>query len=192
MPGHAALMSLYLPERPNRATFHKATMNPTPRRPAIVLVHPEIPPNTGNLIRVSAATGFELHLVRPLGFDVDDRSLRRAGLDYHDQAFLQVHDDWASCIAALSGDITQAPPRRLFAMTTKGSRPYHEVQFQADDVIVLGCETKGLPAEILATFDNNNRLRIPMRPDIRSLNLANSASIVAFEIWRQNGFVGAV
>jgi tRNA (cytidine/uridine-2'-O-)-methyltransferase len=167
-------------------------MNTQKRRPAIVLVHPEIPPNTGNLIRVSAATGFELHLVRPLGFDVDDRSLRRAGLDYHDQAFLQVHDNWEAYLATLASDIAHAPPRRLFAMTTKGSRPYHEVQFQADDVIVLGCETKGLPAEILATFDNNHRLRIPMRPDIRSLNLANSASIVVFEIWRQNGFIGAV
>lgn len=170
-------------------------MNSTPRRPAIVLVHPEIPPNTGNLIRVSAATGFELHLVRPLGFDVDDRSLRRAGLDYHDQAFLQVHDNWAACLASLlsaAPNAADAPLRRLFAMTTKGSRPYHEVKFQSDDVIVLGCETKGLPPEILASFDNNHRLRIPMRPDIRSLNLANSAAIVAFEIWRQNGFSGAL
>ncbi len=167
-------------------------MTPTQRRPAIVLVHPEIPPNTGNLIRVPAATGFELHLVRPLGFDVDDRSLRRAGLDYHDQAFLQVHDDWESCLNKLNANQSQESPRRFFAMTTKGSRPYHEVRFQPDDVIVLGCETKGLPPEILATFDNNHRLRIPMRPDIRSLNLANSASIVVFEMWRQNGFVGAI
>ncbi len=167
-------------------------MTPTQRRPAIVLVHPEIPPNTGNLIRVSAATGFELHLVRPLGFDVDDRSLRRAGLDYHDQAFLQVHDNWESCLEKLNGIQAGEPPRRFFAMTTKGSRPYHEVKFQSDDVIVLGCETKGLPPEILATFDNNHRLRIPMRPDIRSLNLANSASIVVFEMWRQNGFIGAI
>ena len=168
-------------------------MTHAPRRPAIVLVHPEIPPNTGNLIRVSAATGFELHLVRPLGFDVDDRSLRRAGLDYHDQAFLQVHDDWSSCLNALgcpAGGDDHA--RRLFAMTTKGSRPYHEVTFRPDDIIVLGCETKGLPADILASFASDRRLRIPMRPGIRSLNLANSASIVAFEIWRQNGFSGAV
>ena len=162
-------------------------------RPAIVLVHPEIPPNTGNLIRVSAATGFELHLVRPLGFDVDDRSLRRAGLDYHDQAFLHVHDDWTACLKALGCDANgDAPTRRLFAMTTKGSRPYHEVHFRPDDVVVLGCETKGLPPEILESFSPDRRLRIPMRPDIRSLNLANSASIVAFEIWRQNGFEGAV
>lgn len=167
-------------------------MTTSQRRPAIVLVHPEIPPNTGNLIRVSAATGFELHLVRPLGFDVDDRSLRRAGLDYHDQAFLQVHDDWASCLQALQNSASGCAPRRLFAMTTKGSRPYHEVQFKPDDVIVLGCETKGLAPEILASFDHDHRLRIPMRPDIRSLNLANSASIVVFEIWRQNGFAGAV
>lgn len=167
-------------------------MTHTQRRPAIVLVHPEIPPNTGNLIRVSAATGFELHLVRPLGFDVDDRSLRRAGLDYHDQAFLQVHDDWASCLEKLNGSQPTESPRRFFAMTTKGSRPYHEVKFQPDDVIVLGCETKGLPPEILSTFDSNHRLRIPMRPDIRSLNLANSASIVVFEMWRQNGFAGAI
>lgn len=163
------------------------------RRPAIVLVNPEIPPNTGNLIRVSAATGFELHLVKPLGFDVDDRSLRRAGLDYHDQAFLKVHEHWADCLKALGCTSTDdAQPRRLFAMTTKGSRPYHEVQFRPDDVIVLGCETKGLPAEILQGFSPDRRLRIPMRAGIRSLNLANSASIVAFEIWRQNGFTGAI
>jgi len=167
-------------------------MNTQQRRPAIVLMHPEIPPNTGNLIRVSAATGFELHLVRPLGFDIDDRSLRRAGLDYHDQAFLQVHDDWESCVAKLTDNAAEGSKRRFFAMTTKGSRPYHEVKFQPDDVIVLGCETKGLPPEILATFDSNHRLRIPMRPDIRSLNLANSASIVVFEMWRQNGFAGAI
>ena len=168
-------------------------MPSTARRPAIVLVNPEIPPNTGNLIRVSAATGFELHLVKPLGFDVDDRSLRRAGLDYHDQAFLHVHEDWASCLAALGGTATgNDTARRLFAMTTKGSRPYHEVRFRPDDIIVLGCETKGLPADILDTFSTDRRLRIPMRPGIRSLNLANSASIVAFEIWRQNGFIGAV
>ena len=165
------------------------TMTETIRRPAIILVNPEIPPNTGNLIRVSAATGFELHLVKPLGFDVDDRSLRRAGLDYHDQAFLHVHDDWAACMTALRDD---EAPRRFFAMTTKGSRPYHEVAFRPDDVIVMGCETKGLAAELLATFDQEHRLRIPMRPGIRSLNLANSASIVAFEIWRQNGFSGSV
>lgn len=167
-------------------------MTQTTCRPAIILVHPEIPPNTGNLIRVSAATGFELHLVRPLGFDVDDRSLRRAGLDYHDQAFLHVHDDWAACLSALDcTGVDDTQPRRFFAMTTKGSRPYHEVCFRPDDVIVMGCETKGLPADLLATFDQDHRLRIPMRPGIRSLNLANSASIVAFEIWRQNGFSGA-
>ncbi|MFM8338929.1 MAG: tRNA (cytidine(34)-2'-O)-methyltransferase, partial [Fluviibacter sp.] len=115
-------------------------MTTNPRRPAIVLVHPEIPPNTGNLIRVSAATGFELHLVKPLGFDVDDRSLRRAGLDYHDQAFLHVHEDWETCLKALVGEDVSAAgnARRLFAMTTKGSRPYHEVQFRPDDVIVMG------------------------------------------------------
>ena len=167
-------------------------MNPLLRRPAIVLVNPEIPPNTGNLIRVSAATGFELHLVKPLGFDVDDRSLRRAGLDYHDQAFLHVHDDWSTCLSALGCATPGCPEqRRLFALTTKGSRPYHEVAFRPDDVIVLGCETRGLPPEILQGFDTDHRLRIPMRPNIRSLNLANSAAIVAFEMWRQNGFDGA-
>jgi tRNA (cytidine/uridine-2'-O-)-methyltransferase len=166
---------------------------PTAQRPAIVLVHPEIPPNTGNLIRVSAATGFELHLVKPLGFDVDDRSLRRAGLDYHDQAFLHVHEDWAHCLQALGCTTTDDnQPRRLFAMTTKGSHPYHETVFRPDDVIVMGCETKGLPPEILKGFSTNRRLRIPMRPGIRSLNLANATAIVAFEIWRQNGFTGAV
>lgn len=167
-------------------------MNQPVRRPAIVLVNPEIPPNTGNLIRVSAATGFELHLVKPLGFEVDDRALRRAGLDYHDQAFLHVHEDWPSCLAALDCAIPETRSgRRLFAMTTKGSRPYHEIRFRPDDVIVLGCETRGLPPEILQGFDTDHRLRIPMRPDIRSLNLANSAAIVVYEMWRQNGFGGA-
>ncbi|MEN9879448.1 MAG: tRNA ((34)-2-O)-methyltransferase [Pseudomonadota bacterium] len=166
---------------------------PTDRRPAIVLVHPEIPPNTGNLIRVSAATGFELHLVKPLGFDVDDRSLRRAGLDYHDQAFLHIHENWSACLQALGcSTMNTASERRLFAMTTKGSHPYHEISFRPDDVIVMGCETKGLPQEVLEDFPPDRRLRIPMRPGIRSLNLANSASIVAYEIWRQNGFVDAV
>jgi tRNA (cytidine/uridine-2'-O-)-methyltransferase len=149
----------------------------------IVLYQPEIPPNTGNVIRLAANTGCTLHLVKPLGFSLDDKQLRRAGLDYHEYASLIVHDDWAACCTAL-GD------RRKYALTTKGSGSFAACQFQPGDVFVFGPETRGLPAEVLAEFDPAQRIRLPMRPDNRSLNLSNSVAVVVFEAWRQQGFAG--
>lgn len=149
----------------------------------VVLFQPEIPGNTGNIIRLCANTGARLHLVHPLGFELDDSKLRRAGLDYHEWASLQVHDDWAALRQALAG-------RRLFACTTKGSRPAFAVDFRVDDVLVFGPETRGLPAEILDGFDADHRLRLPMRPESRSLNLSNSVAVMVYEAWRQSGFAG--
>jgi tRNA (cytidine/uridine-2'-O-)-methyltransferase len=149
----------------------------------IVLVQPEIPPNTGNVIRLSANTGCRLHLVRPLGFDLSDKNLRRAGLDYHEYAELRVHDDWPALRAALA-------EHRLFAFTTKGSRPFAEVAWRAGDALVFGPETRGLPAELLAEFDAGRRVRLPMLPGQRSLNLSNAVAVAVFEAWRHNGYVG--
>ena len=151
---------------------------------AVVLVHPEIPPNTGNVIRLCANTGAELHLVEPLGFALEDKALRRAGLDYHEYARLVRHDDWAACTAALAG-------RRLWALTTKGGASPFDVALQEDDVFVFGCETAGLPPDILATFPADRCLRLPMRPGQRSLNLSNAVAVTVFEAWRQRGFAGA-
>lgn len=150
---------------------------------SVVLVNPEIPPNTGNVIRLSANTGAELHLVHPLGFPLDDARMRRAGLDYHEYATMRVHDDWRACAAALA-------PRRLFAIETTGTRSVYDVEFREDDVLVFGSETKGLPNDVLATFDAANVLRIPMRPSNRSLNLSNSVAVTVYEAWRQLQFVG--
>lgn len=153
--------------------------------PAVVLYQPEIPPNTGNIIRMCANTGAELHLVEPLGFSVDDKQLRRAGLDYHEYARVVRHPDWASCTTALAG-------RRLFAMTTKGTASPYSIQLRLDDVFVFGRETSGLPPEVLAGFAPERRLRLPMLPGQRSLNLSNAAAVTVFEAWRQAGFPGAV
>jgi tRNA (cytidine/uridine-2'-O-)-methyltransferase len=154
---------------------------------AIVLVHPEIPPNTGNVIRLAANTGAELHLVEPLGFRLDDRELKRAGLDYHEHARLVVHRDWGACRAAID-----APrERRWHAMTTQGTRSLYECRLQPDDVLVFGCETNGLPAPILDLFAPEARLRIPMLPAMRSINLSNAVAIAVYEAWRQTGFTGA-
>lgn len=150
----------------------------------VVLYQPEIPGNAGNIIRLCANTGARLHLVQPLGFVLDDARLRRAGLDYHEWARLQVHADWPSLRAALSG-------RRWFACTTKGRTAPHQIAFQADDVLVFGPETRGLPAEVLAELGEPQWLRLPMRPDSRSLNLSNSVAVVVYEAWRQLGFAGA-
>jgi tRNA (cytidine/uridine-2'-O-)-methyltransferase len=150
---------------------------------AIVLVHPEIPPNTGNVIRLAANTGAELHLVEPLGFDLSDRELKRAGLDYHEYTRLIVHADWAACVAVLGA-------RRRYALTTQGKRSLFACALEADDVFVFGCETAGLPAEILAEFDEDARVRIPMQPRVRSLNLSNAVAITVYEAWRQTGFAG--
>jgi tRNA (cytidine/uridine-2'-O-)-methyltransferase len=151
---------------------------------SVVLVHPEIPPNTGNVIRLCANSGATLHLVHPLGFPLDDARMRRAGLDYHDYATMQVHDDWNACRDALK-------PRRMFAIETTGTRTLYDVELREDDVFVFGSETKGLPQDVLATFDAMHVLRIPMRPSNRSLNLSNSVAVTVYEAWRQIGFVGS-
>jgi tRNA (cytidine/uridine-2'-O-)-methyltransferase len=151
----------------------------------IVLFEPEIPPNTGNIIRLCANTGTALHLVKPLGFSLDDKQLKRAGLDYHEYSTLQVHENWHACKAALAG-------KRLFAITTKGSTRHSDIQLKADDVFVFGPETRGLPEEIRAEFTNEHRLRLPMLPDSRSLNLSNSAAVLLYEAWRQIGFEGGM
>jgi tRNA (cytidine/uridine-2'-O-)-methyltransferase len=153
---------------------------------AVVLVHPEIPPNTGNVIRLAANTGAELHLVEPLGFRLDDRGLRRAGLDYHEYARVTAHRDWATCRAALDGP----GARRWYAMTTRGVRSLFDCALRPEDVFVFGCETAGLPAAILADFAPATRLRLPMRPEVRSLNLSNAVAVTVFEAWRQAGFAG--
>lgn len=149
----------------------------------IVLYEPEIPPNTGNVIRLAANTGAQLHLVEPLGFTLEDSQLKRAGLDYHEYASLKVHKDWTACAQALAG-------KRMFALSTRNSRVYSEIGFADEDVFVFGPETRGLPVELLATFPNEQRLRIPMRPNNRSLNLSNAVAVVVLEAWRQLGFAG--
>ena len=150
----------------------------------IVLYQPEIPPNTGNIMRLCANTGCRLHLVRPLGFSIADRHLERAGMDYRERTEFRVHDDWNACLVALG-------QRRLFAITTRGSTPYHRLQFQSGDAFIFGPETRGLPQDILENFSAESRLQIPMAPQSRSLNLANAVGVVVYEAWRQNGFAGA-
>jgi tRNA (cytidine/uridine-2'-O-)-methyltransferase len=152
----------------------------------IVLVHPEIPPNTGNIIRLAANTGCSLHLVEPLGFEMDDRQLRRAGLDYHEYANVRRHASWPDLLAR-----EQVPGQRMFAMTTHGSRPAFEVQFAPGDWLVFGSETAGLPAALRESFPVQQRLRLPMRAGQRSLNLSNAVAVTVFEAWRQCGFAGA-
>ncbi len=149
----------------------------------IVLVHPEIPPNTGNVIRLAANTGCALHLIEPLGFSMDDRHMRRAGLDYHEYATVAHHADWAAFLARADPD-----RERMFAMTTRGSGPVHDVRFQPGDWLVFGCETRGLPEEVREQFPLPQRLRLPMLEGQRSLNLSNAVAVTVFEAWRQNGF----
>jgi tRNA (cytidine/uridine-2'-O-)-methyltransferase len=149
----------------------------------IVLVHPEIPPNAGNVIRLAANTGCHLHLVEPLGFSMDDKQLKRAGLDYHELTSVRTHNDWNSCREALAG-------RRMFALSTRGTLTYTRTAFRPDDVFVFGSETSGLPGEILDCFPKEDRLILPMRPGNRSLNLSNAVAVVVFEAWRQLGFEG--
>lgn len=149
----------------------------------IVLFEPEIPPNTGNIIRLCANAGAKLHLVKPLGFELSDKHLKRAGLDYHEYAELKVYENWAECAQSLQD-------KRLFAMTTKGSTRYTDLQFQDEDVFVFGPESRGLPEDIRATFAPEHRVRLPMLPHSRSLNLSNSAAILLYEAWRQVGFPG--
>ena len=146
----------------------------------VVLFEPEIPPNTGNIIRLCANTGFRLHLIEPLGFELDDKRLRRAGLDYAEFASLKVHPDLDACVAELA-------PRKIWSMTTKTNRSYTEADFQAGDMILLGPETRGLPADVIAATE---AITLPMRADSRSLNLSNACAIVGYEAWRQLGFAG--
>lgn len=147
----------------------------------VILFQPEIPPNTGNIIRLCANSGCSLHLIEPLGFELDDKRLRRAGLDYHEYAPLQRHANLESCLESLGQP-------RLFAFTTKGSHPFHEVQYQRGDAFLFGPESRGLPAEIRDALPNEQRLRLPMRPDCRSLNLSNTVAVTVYEAWRQLGF----
>jgi tRNA (cytidine/uridine-2'-O-)-methyltransferase len=147
----------------------------------IVLFQPEIPANTGNLIRLAANTGCRLHLIQPLGFSLDEKSVRRSGLDYHELADLVVHENWQAARAALQ-------VARWHAFTTKASRLYSAASFRPGDVLLFGPETRGLPAEVLAEFDDSHTLRLPMRPGNRSMNLANTVSAAVFEAWRQNAF----
>ena len=149
----------------------------------IVLVEPEIPPNTGNVIRLAANTGCTLHLVEPLGFSMDDRLLRRAGLDYHEYTEVLRHPSWAALLQA-----RQPPAERMFALTTHGSRPAHDIAFRPGDWLVFGSETRGLAPELRECFPPAQRLRLPMRAGQRSLNLSNAVAVTVFEAWRQNGF----
>ena len=149
----------------------------------IVLVEPEIPPNTGNVIRLAANTGCALHLIEPLGFSMEDKHMRRAGLDYHEYAQVKRHADWATFLAIEKPDAT-----RMFALTTKGTRFVQETQFQAGDWLVFGAETRGLAPELRESFEPANRLKLPMLEGQRSLNLSNSVAVVVYEAWRQNSF----
>ena len=156
----------------------------------VVLVAPEIPPNTGNVIRLAANTGCTLHLVEPLGFSMDDRLLRRAGLDYHEWADVRRHASWAH-LERTFDDEGLAPPQRRFAFTTRARRRFDEVAFAPGDALVFGSETAGLAASVLDRFAPERRLRLPMRPGQRSLNLSNAVAVAVFEAWRQQGYGGA-
>jgi tRNA (cytidine/uridine-2'-O-)-methyltransferase len=149
----------------------------------IVLVEPEIPPNTGNVIRLAANTGCTLHLVEPLGFSMEDRYMRRAGLDYHEYADVRRHANWDAFLAAM-----QPAPDRLFTLTTRGTRSPYEVHFQAGDWLVFGSETRGISDAVRASFGPGQSLRLPMLPGQRSLNLSNSVAVTVYEAWRQNSF----
>lgn len=149
----------------------------------IVLYQPEIPPNTGNVIRLAANTGCRLHLVEPLGYSLDDKQLKRAGLDYHELTHMTVHKGWKECRAHLAG-------KRMFAISTRGERRHVDVAFQEGDAFLFGAETSGLPESVLGEFPGDSRIRLPMRSGNRSLNLSNAVAVVVFEAWRQAGFAG--
>ena len=150
----------------------------------IILLEPEIPPNTGNAIRLSANTGAALHLIKPLGFRLDDKGLRRTGLDYHDLASVKVHDDIDACLADLAG-------ARVFAVETGGLRRYSDVEYRPGDAFLFGPETRGLPDKLIGRIGRQHSLHIPMRQSIRSLNLSNAIALVVYEAWRQLNFAGA-
>lgn len=153
----------------------------------VVLVEPEIPPNTGNVIRLCANTGVQLHLIEPLGFPLDDAKMRRAGLDYHDYATMKVHKNWEAFLQDAQPD-----PARMFALTTHGSAPFANAAFQPGDVFVFGAESRGLDPALRETFPTSQRIRLPMMPDNRSLNLSNTVAVVVYEAWRQNGYAGGL
>lgn len=150
----------------------------------VVLFQPEIPPNTGNIIRLCANTGCHLHLIEPLGFELDDKRLRRAGLDYHEYATLKRHASLADCI-------TDVQPDRVLAFTTKASHGYAQMSYRAGDLLLFGPESRGLPADVLEQIPDEQRLRMPMLPQCRSLNLSNAVAVVVYEGWRQLDFAGA-
>ena len=150
---------------------------------SLILYEPEIPPNTGNIIRLCANTGTKLHLIKPLGFEMDEKRLRRAGLDYREFADVAVHDDLEECLVVIN-------PRKLYAFSTRATSNYSAPEFAEGDAFLFGPETRGLPAEILESLPVEQRLRIPMQQDIRSLNLSNAAAVVVYEAWRQQGFAG--
>lgn len=151
----------------------------------VVLYQPEIPPNTGNIIRLCANTGADLHLVKPLGFPLDSSKMKRAGLDYHEFAKLTVHENFDDCLKTLAG-------RRIFALTTKGSTRPDRAEFEAGDVFLFGPETRGLPAEILNSLPAEQKLRLPMMPGSRSMNLSNTVAVMLFEAWRQHDYQGGL
>ena len=151
----------------------------------VVLFEPEIPPNTGNIIRLCANTGATLHLIEPLGFPLEDAKLRRAGLDYHEFASLLVYKNWADFL-----DKTKPDPKHLFALTTKGKASFAQARFTKNDYFVFGSETKGISDEVRNAIPEQNRVRLPMQENSRSLNLSNSVAILVYEAWRQNGFAG--
>ncbi|MDD3651401.1 tRNA (cytidine(34)-2'-O)-methyltransferase [Immundisolibacter sp.] len=150
----------------------------------VILYSPQIPPNTGNIIRLCANTGAALHLIEPLGFEPDDARLRRAGLDYHEYASVRRHADLEACLASLGRP-------RVWAFSTRGRRPFHAVDYRPGDALLFGPETSGLPGAVLDTLPPDRLLRLPMRPHSRSLNLSNAVAVAVFEAWRQHGFAGA-
>jgi tRNA (cytidine/uridine-2'-O-)-methyltransferase len=170
--------------RPQSAPIAEATVF------EVILYQPEIPPNTGNVIRLCANTGARLHLIRPLGFTLEDAQLRRAGLDYHEYASLRVHDTLEDALAALTAANAGTAPR-VFALSTRSTVRYDRVAFAPGDAFLFGPETRGLPDDVLAGIPEAHRLRLPMRPDNRSLNLSNAVAVTVFEAWRQQGFGGA-
>ena len=151
----------------------------------VVLYEPEIPPNTGNIIRLCANTGCRLHLIEPLGFNLEDKQMRRAGLDYSEYATVTVHPDF-------QGFLDSEKPQRLFGLTTKGSHHYHKVSYQPGDYLMFGPETRGLPSSVRESLSPERCIRVPMRPESRSLNLSNTAALVVYEAWRQLDFEGAL
>lgn len=149
----------------------------------IVLFEPEIPPNTGNIIRLCANTGCQLHLIKPLGFDMEEKALRRAGLDYHEWANVRIHENYADFLE-------KEQPKTIYALTTKGKQTHSEIQFKEGDFLMFGPETRGLPDDIREQVPFEQWLRLPMMPDSRSMNLSNTVAVMIFEAWRQNGYVG--